>query len=216
VEDQEDVRKLAKEILECQGYLVLAAANGAEAIVHAERHTGPIELMLTDVVMPRMSGCQLADRLKLLRPAMKVVYMSGYAGDAVAACGLLDSAAAYLQKPFTPQDLAVKVRKVLQSAPSPTRVLVVDDEPGIRDLIRQYLEVAGYEVLEAEDGRKAVGLAKTHCVDLMITDLVMPEQEGIETIRLLNREQPGLKIIAMSGASDAGNALRGAPCLSLV
>ena len=113
VEDQAGIRKLAQQILDGYGYQVLTAANGGEALLQAERHVGPIQLMLTDVVMPRMSGRELADRLKPLRPAMKVLYMSGYTDNVVVHRGIVDLDVAYLQKPFTGVGLAAKVREVL-------------------------------------------------------------------------------------------------------
>jgi CheY-like chemotaxis protein len=79
-------------------------------------------------------------------------------------------------------------------------VLVVDDDPGVRDVIRSMLESAGYTVLMAENGKEAIRLLKTERADLILTDLVMPEQEGIETIKTLRREYPEIKVIAMSGA----------------
>jgi CheY-like chemotaxis protein len=79
-------------------------------------------------------------------------------------------------------------------------VLVVDDDPGVRDVIRSMLEASGYSVLLAENGKEAMRLLKTERADLILTDLVMPEQEGIETIKALRREYPDLKVIAMSGA----------------
>ena len=80
---------------------------------------------------------------------------------------------------------------------------MVDDEAEIQGLLRLFLKAVGYEVLEAADGRQAMTQSETHHVDLMITDLIMPGQEGIETIRLLHEQQPKLKIIAMSGALDS-------------
>ncbi|GIU80128.1 MAG: transcriptional regulator [Bryobacteraceae bacterium] len=80
------------------------------------------------------------------------------------------------------------------------RILVVDDDPGVRDVIRSMLEASGYSVLLAENGKEAMRLLKTERADLILTDLVMPEQEGIETIKALRREYPSLKVIAMSGA----------------
>lgn len=79
-------------------------------------------------------------------------------------------------------------------------VLVVDDDPGVRDVIRSMLESSGYSVLVAENGREAMRLLKSVRADLILTDLVMPEQEGIETIKALRREYPGIRVIAMSGA----------------
>lgn len=80
------------------------------------------------------------------------------------------------------------------------RVLVVDDDPGVRDVIRSMLESSGYSVLLAANGKEAMRLLRTERADLILTDLVMPEQEGIETIKTLRREYPEIKVIAMSGA----------------
>jgi CheY-like chemotaxis protein len=80
------------------------------------------------------------------------------------------------------------------------KILVVDDDPGVRDVIRSMLESAGYSVLAAENGKEAMKILRSTRVDLILTDLVMPEQEGIETIKTLRREYPDLKVIAMSGA----------------
>lgn len=79
-------------------------------------------------------------------------------------------------------------------------VLVVDDDPGVRDVIRSMLESSGFSVLLAENGKEAMRMLKTERADLILTDLVMPEQEGIETIKALRQEYPDIKVIAMSGA----------------
>ncbi len=112
VEDEGSVRDLAREILETRGYTVLEARDGAQALGIAERHGGPIALLLTDVVMPGMSGPELARRLTGLRPGLKVLYVSGYTDRGVAP-GEGPPAAVLLQKPFTPGVLAGKVREVL-------------------------------------------------------------------------------------------------------
>jgi signal transduction histidine kinase/CheY-like chemotaxis protein len=115
VEDEEAVRELARDILQARGYTVLEARHGAEALLAAEQHSGPIHLMLTDVVMPEMTGRELADRLVVLRPAMKVLFMSGYTDNAVVNHGVLDPGTVFLQKPFTAAVLARKVREVLHA-----------------------------------------------------------------------------------------------------
>ena len=131
------------------------------------------------------------------------MYISGYGGDNPAAevwTGEL------LQKPFTTEALLRKVRAVIDARQAPKRIrqsiLVVDDEEEIRDLLRRILEEEGYQVLTAENGKQAIALLKTAPVKLMVTDLAMPEQEGMETIALARRDYPDLQIIAMSGAFE--------------
>jgi CheY-like chemotaxis protein len=114
VEDEEMVRKLACTVLEKKGYRVLEASSGDKALDVVQGQNGnPIHLMVTDVVMPGMSGRQLADRLVSLRPELKVLYMSGYTDNAIVHHGVLDRGIAYIQKPFTPDALATKVREIL-------------------------------------------------------------------------------------------------------
>jgi CheY-like chemotaxis protein len=113
VEDQDAVRGLAKAILKSLGYQVLSAADGNEALALEARHEGPIHLALTDVVLPGMTGKQLADRLKVLRPEIRVLFTSGYPRDVIAERGVVDRDVAYIAKPYSPQDLAAKVREVL-------------------------------------------------------------------------------------------------------
>jgi CheY-like chemotaxis protein len=119
VEDEDGVRELARDILRANGYTVLEARNGAEGLLLGERHQGPLELLLTDVVMPRMSGRELAERLTPLRPDLSVLYMSGYTDDAVIRHGVLGAGTAFLQKPFTPAVLVQRVRETLDTAPEP-------------------------------------------------------------------------------------------------
>ena len=113
VEDAALVRAVTKQVLERQGYMVLEAADGEAALQLAQRHRGPIHLLLTDVVMPRVSGRELAEQFARLRPDTRVLYTSGYTDDSVVRHGILESGTAYLQKPFSPESLARKVRDVL-------------------------------------------------------------------------------------------------------
>ncbi len=113
VEDEEPVRTLVRTVLERNGYRVLEAPGGPEAIEIAERHEGPINLLLTDVVMPKMSGLELAERLTTLSPQLKVLYISGYAEEVLADRGLSDQGRALLQKPFTPGALTHRLRELL-------------------------------------------------------------------------------------------------------
>jgi PAS domain S-box-containing protein len=113
VEDEEEVRKLAGKILERQGYKILETFNGDDALLACERHKSPIHLMLADVIMPGMSGSELAKLLKPLYPEIKILYMSGYTDDAIVRHGVLQKGVNYIQKPFTMEGLARKVREVL-------------------------------------------------------------------------------------------------------
>ncbi len=114
-EDEEQVRQVAREILERHGYKVLAACDPDEALRVGARHSGAIHLLLTDIVMPQMSGRQLAERLAALRPAMKVLYMSGYTDDKVFQQSILEAGLAFLEKPLTPDLLSRRVREVLDA-----------------------------------------------------------------------------------------------------
>jgi len=116
VEDDERLRVLACTILRKYGYNVLVAEGGSEALHLCEEHEAPIDLLLTDVVMPRMNGRQVAERVSALRPGIKVLYMSGYADDAIVRRAAQEDSIAFVQKPITPETLAGKVREALSRA----------------------------------------------------------------------------------------------------
>jgi two-component system cell cycle sensor histidine kinase/response regulator CckA len=112
-EDEEIVRDLAGHSLKLFGYQVLDAASAGEAMLIAEQHEGPIDLLLTDVVMPRMNGKELSEQLRVLRPDIRVLFMSGYTDQSIVHHGVLDEGIAFIGKPFTPTALALKVAEVL-------------------------------------------------------------------------------------------------------
>ena len=120
VEDEEAVRNLTRRLLESGGYTVLPAASAEQALEMAKSHSGRLEMLLTDVILPGLSGPELARRLLASRPQTRVLYISGYPDDAMSSQGILETGSSFLQKPFTPDTLVRKVREVLDArAPAP-------------------------------------------------------------------------------------------------
>ena len=121
VEDEEAVRAIVSKILQNKGYTVLEAHHGHEALRICKDHQGPIHLMVTDVIMPHMSGSELAERLTSLRPELRVLFMSGYPDNAIVHHGVLGAGTSFLQKPFTLSALEGKVRDLLDALPQSAR-----------------------------------------------------------------------------------------------
>jgi two-component system, cell cycle sensor histidine kinase and response regulator CckA len=116
VEDEPAIMKISKMMLQMLGYQVLAASTPTEAIQSAQEYPGPIHLLITDVVMPEMNGCDLANQLKSFNPGIKVLFMSGYTANVIAHHGLLDKSVHFIQKPFSKNEIAAKIRKVLEES----------------------------------------------------------------------------------------------------
>ncbi|HEX9365174.1 MAG TPA: response regulator, partial [Vicinamibacterales bacterium] len=115
VEDQPEVRAVIRNALARYGYVVLDAAGGPEALAMLEKFDGEVHLLLTDVVMPGMSGRALADWLLVSRPSLRVLYTSGYTDDTIVHHGVLEAGIAFIQKPFTPSVLLKRVRDILDA-----------------------------------------------------------------------------------------------------
>ena len=201
VEDNGVIRLLAREVLEEHGYRVLEAANAEEALAVAELSPA-VDLLLTDVVMAGMNGHDLAKQLTTLRPGLKVLFMSGYAENGIVQQGALEPGLNFLAKPFPPQELLWKTAEVLAKNAAPARLLIVDDDDEVRSYLSTLLESAGYSIVQASNGREAEARCQEMLPDLVITDLVMPEREGLETIHTICQRWPQLPVIAMSGAFE--------------
>jgi CheY-like chemotaxis protein len=206
VEDVAAVRAVTRRMLERYGYSVLEAADGDAAIRLAAKFGGQIHLLITDVVMPNLGGRDLADVFAKTYPNTKVLFMSGYTDDAIVRHGILQEDIAYLQKPFTPESLARKVRAVLDANIGDRRatVLLIDDHEDVRSSLRRMLEAAGHTVLDVADGERGLHLLGGTHVDVVVTDLFMPGQDGIMTLRRIRKEHPAVKVIAISGGGFRG------------
>jgi CheY-like chemotaxis protein len=116
VEDEDQIRAVARNILASAGYRVLEARAPLEALSISEQHTDGIDLLLTDVVMPGMNGRLVAERVRAMRPGIRILFMSGYTDDTILHHGILEMGVAFIQKPLTPDALTRKVRQVLDDA----------------------------------------------------------------------------------------------------
>jgi len=200
VEDNPALCALTEEILSSAGYSILAARDGAHALRVAEQYAGPIQLLLTDITLPKESGTDIAALLTALRPEMKVLFMSGHGQAEMTRNGTLRDGAQFIQKPWSARGLCQKIDTLLAVQAPAYRILVVDDEAGVRDWLAETLAASGHHVITARDGLEAKRLAVSQHFDLLITDISMPNEEGLGTIRALKKAHPGLKIIAISGA----------------
>jgi PAS domain S-box-containing protein len=199
VEDQPAVRQFAASVLRDLGYRVLEVGSGAEALGVSAAHEGPIHLVLTDVIMPGMNGLMLAERIAGQRPHARILFMTAYAGEVLQERGVVLESQHWLQKPFRPDELARKVREVLDRPPKGLTVLVLDDEVPVRRMLHDMLAEAGYSVIEAENGAAALAVLERIAVEVMLTDPMVPGKDVVDTIAEVRKRHPKIKIISMSG-----------------
>lgn len=232
-EDDDEVRSTVVETLTDLGYKVLKAPNADAALVVIEAGV-PIDLLFTDVVMPgTMKSPELARRAKERLPDIAVLYTSGYTENSIVHDGRLDPGVELLSKPYTREALAKKLRHVLanraqrikatqgaapqavQPPPKPAavvprRILLVEDDPLIRANTAELLVELGHEVLEAQTGAEALRYAAGAHLDILVTDIGLPDVAGDDLARQLGEMKPDLKVIFASGHAIGSEALPGA------
>lgn len=179
VEDDDDVRAYTVECLRELGYRAIEAHDGPAALRLLERQEQHIDLLFTDVVMPLMSGRELADRAHELKPGLKVLYTSGYTRNAIVHGGRLDTGVEMIAKPFTYQALADKIANVLDAGQT-GRILVAENDPTVRLSAVEALESAGYAVDEAATASEALGRVRAAQgrYDMVVLDARLPEKAG--------------------------------------
>jgi CheY-like chemotaxis protein len=215
------VRAIVASILRRAGYNVLEAQNGGEALLICEEYTGRIHLLLTNVIMPRMSGMALAERVARARPEVRVLYTSSQTQDVVEH-GTADGAIAFLPKPITPDTLLVKTREILDAelprrrsgrAPSAgarslrpagsrrQHIMHVDDEEPILQLAKRILERLGHRVSGFTEPLAALEAfqAQPSEYDAVIVDVTMPVMNGFELVRELRHTRRDVPIVVLSG-----------------
>ncbi|MGB9455070.1 MAG: response regulator [Bryobacteraceae bacterium] len=201
VEARPDVRRLLRTMLQSLGYSVLEAGSATEAAALSSGRAEVIDLLVVDVVPTDSTGVELARRLRESRPRLPVLYISGYAQDSAILKSAQESGAELLAKPFTMAAFAERMHRILDRQKR-HRILFVDDDATVALFASRVLREAGFEVLVVGNGSVALSTIETERPDLVITDLVMPGQQGLETIMMLRKSHPSLPVIATSGAFD--------------
>ncbi len=204
VDDEEVLVFATKNNLEGMGYDVVTNKNPINALEIFKRQPDKFDLVITDMTMPDMTGDRLATEIMKISPNTPIIICTGHSDRMSEEEAKEMGISAYVMKPYLANEMATAIRLVLDKGKGKrthkrASILVVDDEEQIRSTLKQMLESSGYEVMEAPDGNVALWLFKDKPSDLIITDLIMPEKEGIETIMELKRDYPGVKIIAISG-----------------
>jgi signal transduction histidine kinase/DNA-binding response OmpR family regulator len=231
VEDDAEVRLTAVEMLMQLGYKVLTAADGDAALEFVDSDL-QIDLLFTDVVMPgTVKSVELAQRAALRSPAIPVLFTSGYTRDEIFHHGKLDAGVTLLSKPYRRDDLASKVRGVLNAhraklanavtdtpyaVASPCVLLVEDDLPS-REAMGELLESFGLQYTAVANAEEALKLASTQRYDILLSDISLPGLSGDTLARALRSAQPDLRILLMSGygeSAEIGQAIPGARMLA--
>lgn len=207
LEDSLELRVTIRSTLRRAGYEVLEAENAGDAFLVAEAHRGTIHLLLTDVVLPRLSGREVAARLAKTRPDMRALYIYGHTHGGTEQHQALPEGAPFLHKPLTPESLLAKVREVLDATHEQSvaghgeRVLLVDDEEALLFLAKRVLKRLGYEVSGFTDPAEAIRTfqARPSDFDAVVTDVSMGAMNGFDVVRAVWKAQPGFPVVVTSG-----------------
>jgi len=204
VEDEASLRELCEALLTHLGYRVSVAASGREAVALVREQELAPDLVVTDVVMPGMSGPEAADQIRRIRPEQPVLYMSGYTDDAIAHHGVLDPGVHFIPKPFTERALAMKIREALQQdaaalRPPNRRVLMIDDDDQFRELVGHYCLKRGHVFTGADSAAAALEALAAQPCDVLLIDLNIPGTSGERILREIRAAGYTAPAIVLSG-----------------
>jgi len=213
VDAQAELRGVSRRVLQDAGCIVLEAATGAEAREVCVRHDGAIDVVLLDLALADDRGDLLVRTLHELRPQLRVILMSGFPPSVFGPSG--DAPAELLAKPFTPAQLRDAVAAATGEGPAggrrsePTlqpRVLIADDDPSLRKMLSRLLKRASFDVVEADSGRDALAQVAEKRFDVILSDIHMPDGDGLELLRSVRRVDLDIPVILMSGKPDVETA----------
>jgi CheY-like chemotaxis protein len=209
VDDEKPLALLGQKMLQELGYAVVGQTSVAEALALMRATPGAFDLVITDLTMPGMLGTDFARQLLLLRPGLPIILATGYAAtltlEQVRELGIREM----LLKPLTLRSLGAAIGRALArpaAVAATGRILLIDDDALYRKMVRINLVAAGHAVTEARNGREGLAQYSLAPADLVITDIIMPDQDGIKTIVALKKRWPGAIIIAMSGGGHVSAA----------
>jgi PAS domain S-box-containing protein len=208
VEDESALRELCETILVGLGFRVSAIGSGLEALALVREKGLVPDLVVTDVIMPGMSGAELARRLRSEQPGLKVLFMSGYPDEAIAPHGILESGTPFIQKPFTERALAAKVRETLQENPAGARpggsILMIDDDEQFRELARHFCVKQGYRFTGVDSAATALEALAGQSFDVLLVDMNLPGTDGGQVLREIRAAGHAPPAIVLTG--DATSA----------
>ena len=206
VDERPSFRESRAAALRLFGYRVLEAAGAGEAMLAARSRGYRVDLLITGGVVTdgTMAGWDLADTLSAFCPGLRALFLMSEGEARPRTEQLADPSRIFLEPPFDEDRMAGQVREALAAPVRPRTILLVDDDPQVRSLLHALLRNAGYQVIVATDGAEAIATSQERSFDLLLTDLIMPKREGLETIRHFRKNYPKVRIIAMSGSFDRG------------
>ncbi|MDH3602932.1 MAG: PAS domain-containing protein, partial [Candidatus Tectomicrobia bacterium] len=210
VDDEPMLADGMKVLLTQLGYEVVPYTSSQEAIAAFEAEPEHFDLVITDQTMPYLTGEQLARELRHRRADIPIILCTGFSHMITAESAREQGIDAYCMKPMSVQELSTTIQQVLEQRPVPAtppkrRILLIDDDDQLRGGVRHMLESEGYEIVEARNGKEGFRQYQVEPADLVITDILMPEQEGVKTIQELRRDFPDVRIVAISGGIQSGH-----------